>query len=301
MTLPTLPAKNVVPTRYRGVSVARIETDLDDDSLRAHFLGREVYRRTRFVVARSGERLAVLAIDKESDGPLFSRVTEVRVLAGPDETAFVHAPEADTAIPSRLAQAALEQAPGKRAVVVQGRYEHVSFILDPDPLRIVVREVVPPGPPKLVDQLDRVIGMLDSLHPVLLVPDVVDLTAEALEHPAAHYLLPCRGSGGDVAGAQVSYLDERPPHDPDWFMLGCDRSLMIHEWFYGSAPKQRYDFCPKKRGPVEGPLLTKCCLQEFAVESGSTWASVPWGSSLDHVREALVELVARLEPGWAPV
>jgi hypothetical protein len=28
---------------------------------------------------------------------------------------------------------------------------------------------------------------------------------------------------------------------------------------------------------------------------------VPWGSSLDHVREALVELVTRLEPGWAPV
>ena len=116
-------------------------------------------------MARSGERLALLAVDKESDEPLFSRVTEVRVLAGPDETAFVQAPGLDTAIPSRLAQAALEHAPGVRAVVVQGRYEHVSFILDPDPLRIVVREVVPPGPPKLADQLDRVIGMLDDLHP----------------------------------------------------------------------------------------------------------------------------------------
>ena len=289
-------AANLVPGRYRGVAVTTVPGPLDEASLRAHFLGREAYRRTRFLVARHGERTAVLRVAKASETELFSPLVELEVLAGPQDCAFLHRPDVDTAIPSALAAAARAGAPGARAVVVLGRYEHVNFILNPRPRRVIVREVVPPEPAKLFDQAQRVIAVTEDLPPLALVREVVDLTELARTHPAGHYLLPCRGSGVTVAGATVSYLDERPPA-ADWTLLGCERSRQIHRWCYGYEPPM-VDFCPK-REPMPG-TLTKCCLQEEHVEAGENWVSVPWGSSLEQVREALTGLARALEPSWAP-
>lgn len=289
-------AANLVPGRYRGVAVATVPGPLDEVALQAYFLGREAYRRTRFLVARHGERTAVLRVAKASETELFSPLVELEVLAGPQDCAFLHRPDVDTAIPSALAAAARAGAPGARAVVVRGRYEHVNFILNPRPRRVIVREVVPPEPAKLFDQAQRVIEVTEELPPLELVREVVDLTELAAAHPAGHYLLPCRGSGVTVAGALVSYLDERPP-PADWTLLGCERSRQIHRWCYGFEPPT-VDFCPK-RDPVPG-LLTKCCLQEEHSEAGEGWVSVPWGSSLEQVREALRLLARALEPSWAP-
>ncbi len=289
-------AVNLVPGRYRGVAVATVSGPLDEGALRAHFLGREAYRRTRFVVVCAGERTAVLRVAKASQTELFSPIVELEVLAGPKECVFLHRPDVDTAIPSALAATAVADAPGARAVVVRGRYEHVNFILNPRPRRVVVREVVPPEPAKLFDQAKRVLAVTEDLPPLELVPEVVDLTEVASAHPAAHYLLPCRGSGVTVTGAKVSYLDERPPL-AGWTLLGCERSRQIHRWCYGCEPST-VDFCPK-RDPAPG-TLTKCCLQEEHVEAGDGWVSVPWGSSLEQVREALTGLARALEPAWAP-
>jgi hypothetical protein len=265
-------AANLIPGCYRGVAVATVPGPLNETVLRAHFLGREAYRRTRFLVARHGERTAVLRVATASRDQLFSPLVKVEVLAGPGECAFLHRPDVDTAIPSALAAAALAGAPDARAVVVRGRYEHVNFILNPRPRRVVVREVVPPRPAKLFDQAQRVIAVTEELPPLELVPEVVDLTELARTHTAGHYLLPCRGCGVTVAGATVSYLDERPPL-ADWTLLGCERSRQIHRWCYGREPPT-VDFCPK-RNPAPG-LLTKCCLQEEHVEAGAGWVSVPW-------------------------
>lgn len=292
---------NLVPNRYRGVSVAALppEVGLDEPSLRRYFVGREAYRRTRFVVARSAAGTAVLHVRKASETPLFSAITSVELLAGPGDCAYVVDPTADTAIPSELARVARERAPGMRAVAVEGRYAHVSVIVEPRPLRVVVREVVPPEPAKLLDQARRVLAVADDLPPIELAGEYTDLADLAASRPSAHYLLPCRGSGGEVPGVQVSYLDEHPPR-ADWTLIGCTRSRQIHHHFYGEdAPT--VDFCPKRRPAAPGErLLTKCCLQEEHVESGPGWACVPWGSSLDHVRDALTVLAAQEEPAWAP-
>ena len=82
----------------------------------------------------------------------------------------------DTGVPSQLARAARELAPGARCVVVQGRYRHVSFILDPAPVRVLVVEVVPPSPPKLLDQARRVLETAEELPPIELVAALVDLS-----------------------------------------------------------------------------------------------------------------------------
>ena len=292
---------NLVPNRYRGVSVAALppEVGLDEASLTRYLVGREAYRRTRFVVARSTAGTALLHVTKASETALFSAITSVELLARPDDCAYVVEPTADTAIPSDLARVARERAPGVYAVAVQGRYAHVSLIVDPRPVRVVVREVVPPEPAKLLDQARRVLAVTEDLPPVELRGEISELAELAASRPSAHYLLPCRGSGGEVAGARVSYLDEHPPR-ADWTLIGCTRSRQIHRHFYGDdAPT--VDFCPKRRPAAPGErLLTKCCLQEEHIESGDGWASVPWGASLDHVRAALTVLAAQEEPAWAP-
>lgn len=307
MTAWAPPGPNFVPLRYRGVSVATVPRGvrLEETALRGYFLGREAYRRTRFVVARRDPGVpgpvALLQVERVSAVDLFAPVTAVTMIAGPSDCVFVVEPEADTGIPSVLAAVARDRAPGARVVVVQGRYAHVNFIVDPTALRIVVRDVVPPEPPKLADQARRVLDVMEDLPPVELVARPVRMADLAASAPAAHYLLPCRGSGAEVPGARVSYLDEHPDR-ADWTLLGCARSRQIHRHFYGDdAPG--VDFCPKTGLPgtrPPEPVLTKCCLQEEDVEHGDGWTSVPWGSSLEQVREALRGLAEREVPAWRP-
>jgi hypothetical protein len=182
-------------------------------------------------------------------------------------------------------------------VIVRGLYGHVSFILDPAPVRIRVLEVVPPWPPKLVDQLRRVLDVAEDLPPVELVPELVDLRDLAARRPAARYLFPCRAGQGAQDQAEVSYLDEIPPRKP-WTLVGCARSRSIHDWFYGDEVPQ-VDMCPRNlAGPDDagGPLLTKCCLLEDRVACDGDTVVVPWGASLAQISEGLRLAVAAARP-----
>ena len=310
---------NLVPAQYREVSVTEVPVPLEEGALRAYLAGRAVYRRTRYVIARNGAASMVAEVSKESEQPLFSPVTSVTVLARADETSMVDAPDIDTAVPTQLARAAAEHAPGARCVIVRGLYGHVSFILDPAPVRIRVLEVVPPWPPKLVDQLKRVLDVAEDLPPVELVPELVDLRDLAARRPAARYLFPCRAGQGAQDGAllapggtphrisrarggppspsppaaKVSYLDEIPPREP-WTLVGCARSRAIHDWFYGDEVPQ-VDMCPRNlaaREAAGGPLLTKCCLLEDRVACDGDTVVVPWGASLAQISEGLRLAVA---------
>jgi hypothetical protein len=290
--------RNLVPGKYRGVAVAHVDGRLDLASLRQRFIGREAYRRTRFIVVRNGDRTAIVRVRKPSNEPLFSPITDVELVAGADECAYLHCPEVDTGVPSALAAAALSQAPSMRAVVVQGRYEHINFIVGPSPLTVTIREISPPQPPKLVDQARRVLDVTETLPPMELVPDVVCLADLAAQRSSDRYLVPCRGSGFDLPGTHTSYLDERPPHQM-WMLVGCERSQQIHEWFYGKRA-DHLDICPRARPAIAGPLLTKCCLFEDGIVVEAGQATVPWGASLEQIREALVALAEAWEQTWSP-
>ncbi len=293
----------VVPGQYRGVAVATVEVALTAAALRAWFVGREAYRRTRWIVVHGADGgTAVLAVRKASEEPLFSPITDVELLAGPEETAFVVAPEVDTAVPSALARVAVERAPGQRAVVVRGRYEHVSFVLDPAPLSVCVVDVVPPHPAKLHDQAARVLELAEDLPPLILEPVLVDLEELVRSAPAQDLLLPCRGSGVTVEGARLAFLDERPPRVDGWHLIGCARSQELHTWCYG-APAPRTELCPRVlagRRVAEGtPVLTKCCLLEEGFEREGATVVVPWGATLAQVREGLAALAEQV--AWAHV
>ena len=286
---------NLVPSQYRNVSVADVPVALDASSLGSFFVGRPVYRRTHFIVARHGGACAVVEVAKESEVPLFSPVTAMSVLAGAAETVFVESPSTDTGVPTALARVAAGLGGGARCVVVRGRYGHVSFILEPTPVRIGVVEVVPPWPPKLADQLSRVLELAEDLPPVELVPHLTDLSELAATAPASHYLFPCR-AGSFVSAAAVSYLDEVPTREP-WTLVGCARSKSIHDWFYGDDVPM-VDMCPRRLAASCGgsPVITKCCLLEDRVVAEPGLVVVPWGASLAQIREGLELALSAVQP-----
>lgn len=294
------PAPNTRAHPYRGLSLQEVDVPLTDSGVVEYILGREVYRRTDYLALRNGSRVALAAVRKASTVPLFSPVVEARLLAGPGEVAWIESPATDVGNATALAAAARAHlADGIRAYVVQGRYEHVNFIWRPVPLRIGVVEVVPPEPAKLWDQARRVVAFDEDLPPVALDLDAVSIGDLAAGHPAAEYLLPCRGSGADLPG-RVAFLDTRPAGRRDWTLVGCERSMQFHRHFYGDEPQQ-VDLCPLRRvgADNDGPVLVKCCLRERGVEMADGVAVVPWGASLDEVRTAL-RLLAGLGPCKSP-
>jgi hypothetical protein len=102
-----------------------------------------------------------------------------------------------------------------------------------------------------------------------------------------------------VAGASNAFLDQRPEL-VSWTLLGCARSRDIHQWFYGEVPRN-VDICPRMRTRTSGPVLTKCCLLEDTIAPEPGRVVVPWGASLNQVREALGVLAQQWEPQWRPV
>jgi hypothetical protein len=288
---------NFVPRPYRGVSVQETQIPLDPSSVRDYLMGRPVYRRTSFMVlVRNGDR-AVVQVEKASTEPLFTPVTEVRYLAGPDEVVFIEDPAVDTGNASQLASAALGSGwSGRRIYVVQGRFQHVNFIVDPEPLTVRVVEVIPPEPPKLLEMARQVLDYDEELPPVELKLVPIDLRKLAAGAGADRYLFPCRCAGLEL-DAPVDFLDACPPTQQAWTLVGCERSRQIHQAFYGQDPPRRVELCPRVLGRDDAaPTLLKCCLIERGIESEGSRQVVPWGASLEEVRRALRELAVAPSP-----
>src|SRR5262245_741837 len=265
---------NFIARPYRGVSV-QDAPGLDEPALREWLIGRRVYRRTEFVVARCGEQHAVVQVEHPVGDDIVAPVSDLRVLAGPGEVAFVVDPAVDTGNASQMARVARA-----RVTIVQGRYEHVNFIVEPAPVRVRVVEVVPPEPPKLLEMARAVLDYDEDLPPVELDFEPIDL--RDLEGD----MYPCRCSGLDGR-----FLDAGPP-EPAETLVGCERSRQIHVALYGVEPTERVDFCPRVRTSDDGPTLMKCCLFERGIRREGASMVVPWGAALEEVREALRELCA---------
>jgi hypothetical protein len=284
--------ENFICRPYRGVSVQSWPDPLTEDGVRAVLVGREAYRRTEFVVLRHGPETALVAVRSAQREELFNPVTEVDWIAGPGDCAYVVAPGTDTANATALARAAAVSGLERRVYVVEGRYQHVNFIHEPKPVTVRVVEVVPPEPPKLFDMAERVVAYDESLPPVHLELETIDIHGLAASAPAPHYLLPCRSGGVELPG-EVSFLDERPAH-AGWTLIGCDRSRQLHRWFYGDEPKGQVELCPARRtsDQHDGPTLLKCCLLEEGLRAEAGRVVVPWGAGLETVRDALRALTA---------
>jgi hypothetical protein len=270
---------NFIARPYRGVSVQDTGA-LDEAALRAWLVGRPVYRRTEFIVAVRDCERAVVQVEHDVGDDIVAPVRDIRVLAGPDEVAFVADADVDTGNASQMARAAAHA--DARVTVVQGRYEHVNFIVEPAPVHVRVVEVVPPEPPKLLEMARAVVDYDEDLPPVALDFEAIDLRGMA-DGPVMY---PCRCSG-----LEGEFLDAGPAQLGDWTLVGCERSRQIHVALYGAEPRARVDFCPAARAHAEGPTLIKCCLHERGIERSGERMVVPWGATLEEVRAALRDLV----------
>ncbi|MDO8212354.1 hypothetical protein [Conexibacter sp. CPCC 206217] len=281
-----LPA-NFIVRPYRGVSVQRVPS-VEPTALRERLLGRRVYRRTEFVVAECGGERAVVRIERAEGDGILVPVRDAEVVASGDEVVFVDDERVDVGNATQLARAALgAAAAGARIHVVQGRFQHVNFIVDPQPLTIRVVEAVPPQPPKLLEMARAMVEVDEDLPPIAFELVAIDLRTLIAQNPAPRYLLPCRSGGIDPA-LPVEFLDEGPADDPSWTLVGCERSREIHVAMYGREPRERVDFCPRVRVPDDGSTtLSRCCLLERGIERDGGQMLVPWGANLDEVRTAL--------------
>ncbi len=297
---------NIMPSRYRQVSVASVPS-LAADDLVARFGGREAYCRTRFVVARhqaDPERCALVELARNGSDDLFSPAAAVRVLAGAEECAYLRDDGADPAIASHLARVARRR-PDRRCIVVEGRYRHVSFLLNPQPVPVTVVDVVPPEPSKLADQVARVLDSAEDLPPIAVSERIVDSRSLVTAPVPDALIVPCRGGGVEIEGVAVAHLDERPAATAGSALLGCRRSQQIHRWFYGAEADRTIDWCPRgligaDRG-LDGLVLSRCCLREEGLErpeglqQAGTTVMVPWGATLAEVHQALRLLAGIME------
>jgi hypothetical protein len=285
-------ADNFICRPYRGVSVQHWNGPLDEGAVKEVLLAREAYRRTEFVVLRgAGDATALVQITCSSQDALFNPVIAVEWLGGPDDCTYVVRHDVDTANATALAEVALKEARGGAPIcVVEGRYQHVNFIVRARPTVIRLVDVVPPEPPRLLDLARQAITIDEDLPPVELRPELLDVRARAATVPDDHYLLPCQGAGLDLPGT-VDYLDQRPAR-ADWTLVGCERSRQFHRWFYGGDPDRQVELCPDRlipadQGAAATATLLRCCLLERGIRVEGRRAVVPWGTNLTEVQAAL--------------
>jgi hypothetical protein len=260
-------------------------------------LRREAYRRTEFVVLRgSAGATALVGLTCSAQEALFNPITAVEWLAGPNDCAYVVRHDVDSANATALAEVAMAEAPGVSVCVVEGRYQHVNFIVRPRAVVVRLVDVVPPAPARLLELARQAITIDEDLPPITLVPQWLDIRVLAAESPAdpggsgvspeKHWLLPCQGAGLDLPGT-VDYLDQRPAR-ADWTLVGCERSRQFHRWFYGGDADRQVELCPDRLIPVDDrPTLLRCCLLERGIRVEGNRAVVPWGTNLSEVQAAL--------------
>lgn len=284
MTLPD----NFICRPYRGVSVQHWTDPLDEDQVKERLLSREAYRRTEFIVLRgNGGTTAVVRIDCRAREALFNRITAVEWLAGPDDCAYVVRPDVDTANATALAEVASSAGGAASVCVVEGRYQHVNFIVRATPVEVRLVDVVPPTPSRLLDLARQAVAIDEDLPPVRLVPELLEVRTLAGGTHDEHYVLPCQGAGVDLPG-RLDYLDQRPAR-ADWTLVGCERSRQLHRWFYGDEPDRQVELCPDRLTPAgaDAPTLLRCCLLERGLRVDGQRAVVPWGANLAEVQTAL--------------
>ena len=283
--------KNLVELPYRGVSIQLYHGEMSVAAITEHLMGKEAYRRTNSIVLEGPDgAYALVRIGDRNRDPLFAPIAELEVLALGDDVTFVVSPQTDCANPSALAALAEENGVGAEGTLVcQGKYDHVNYIYHPDPLVLRIVEVSPPDPPKLFHLVEQVLSYAD-LPPIKPVLEKIELKALASQvHPTA-FLVPCRSGGLEDLGAPVRFLDQRPEGREDWTLIGCERSLQFHRHYYGDEPP-RIEMCPRKiAGERDELTMLKCCLLEFHIEREGNTITVPWGSDLKMVEEALREI-----------
>lgn len=286
--------KNLMPLPYRRVAVHHYDGDLSEIGLRKYFIGKEVYFATDYVVVGTSNKTSIVEIKKEIKEGLFVKVEAITRLAGPENCVRVADENIDVANPSAMAAKAKSLGiSSSSTLIVEGAYGHVNFLLHPEPARLRVVDLIPPGRSRMLDLVVRALE-LGEFPPLLIEPVMIDVNGIAAKLGSEAVMFPCRASGLS-GGGQTSFLDERPA-DSSARLVGCERTEEIYEHIYKIKPN-RIETCPRKiDGAQTAPTIMRCCVLQNSVELKGLTATVPWGADVKHVIEALQRLCAAMEP-----
>jgi len=292
----------MIPAHCADVGVKETDIPLTEEGLRRYFIGRMSYSRTKFYVLKNGEEWAVVKVAKEKRTNLFSPITEMKVLSLPDRTEFVGRPDLDVLDIGGLLRIQAEH-PGK-LVIVQGRFEHVSFVDVPLPAKIGLIDVVPPEPSKLETLIGQLVG--DESEIIDLRTKKIDLSHIVQDIPPEDLIfLPCRVTDREMrdvcSGREALFLDKSPDVDGSRLssshLIGCSLSSRIFKELYSFEPRL-HNICP--RGFCESeeiglPTIARCCKVKSGVQVDGDTVFLPWGANLCEVSEALRIALGKLQ------
>jgi len=291
----------LIPSHCKVVGKVHLDGRITSDSIMRAWKGKKAYKLTEFYCVTNGDEWAVVRVRK-SEGPrLLLPIDGVDVLALPDGTAYVVEPGVDTTNPTSMLEVADGMPEDVTCVVVQGEYNHMSFVIrDGEEVRVRVLDVVPPYPSKVSVLARRALDCRPL--PVLLDSEEVDLQDLARDlDPACRLFFPCRAGGLDL-DRPVEYLDEVPPlaEGEEVVLVGCNLSERIFREHYGWRPGKVINMCPKELAlerSSEVWTLVKCCKEKGPYGIQGRVVAIPWSATKGDAAAALGEIVLREKAG----
>lgn len=284
----------MIPVHCADVGVEEVSFSLSEENLCDHFVGSPSFTRTKFYAVTDGENWAVIQILKTRDRNLFQKIDDITLLSEPDRTSFVREPNYDVLDIGNMLRAQARHL--EDLVIVQGRFDQISFIDIRLPAEIRIIDVVPPSPPKLEILLEDLLGdALELLDIDERRVNLSDLIADVIDDTI---MLPCRATYEDLrletGNRKLLFLDQAPELSDgaksSMALIGCSLSERIFKEIYGEDPRL-INMCVRETigsfAEDDIPTISRCCKVKEGVEIVNKAVFVPWGAGLCEVAEAL--------------
>lgn len=279
----------MLPGHCKDVAVKEVGFPLTKENIAREIAGKKAYTRCDHYILRNGRDLTVVRVTKQNGVELFRPIVEHEVIALPEDIVFIEGSTVDVLNAPAMAMLSKEH-PGK-TVVVQGMFNHISFVQPDNIMELEVLDVVPPSPSKLSVLVEKALGsgMVDL--PVVPTYREIDLNTLARDVLTEGVLFPCQASGL-TSDRPKYFLDQVPVIDKEVTLVGCDLSARIYRSLY-HKDIGRIEMCPQALAPKDGrKRLVKCCKVREGYQIKGDLAVVPWGATVQEVADAIKALLA---------
>jgi hypothetical protein len=285
----------MMPDHCKHVSVHHVDYELSHDIIKKELVDQKIYKGTNSLILHNQQNntWAIVEISKTPKSGLFWLITDIKLVATPEDTVFLVVPDVD--VLNRNMMAKVSQAHPGKVVIVKGAFEHVSF-MTPEPARdLLILEVIPPQPPKLTTLVDNLIKIESFSMPFNITEKIIDIGTLLGECLSKTIMLPCNASGLKT-DKKILYLDEAPEIAPeekdDITLAGCELSMKIFKSIYKFKPNF-INICPVNLAEEltdKNIVLVKCCKTKSFERQGNLFM-VPWGATYDDIRNCLKRIV----------
>ncbi len=282
------------PVHCNEVGVRKVNFDLNEKAIRKVSIGKQVYWKSHYILLTNHNDWAVIKIRTEGSG-LFREISQIDVIALPNDVECVENSSLNVLSVSSMARVASKTS--KRAVIVKGAFDHMSFILGETAIVLNVYDVVPPKPSKLVNLTEKALARESIDRPVIVVPKILDV--HTLVNPKDKIVMfPCHTSGVNLEqkNRRVLFLDEAPTltssEAKSVTLVGCDLSRKVFRSQYRVNPKFR-NMCPKKwalKDSSDELSMCLCCLENCDFKREGNLLVLPWGVTSRQVEAAIKSL-----------